>query len=71
MRVVPRNAASDAEFETPIAEDVGDRGLLGDLDGLCSGSNVTAVPRRICFVRCAAAASAISGSASIEKGRMK
>src|SRR5690349_8030078 len=32
MRVVPRDTASDAEFETAIAEDVGDRGFFGDLD---------------------------------------
>ena len=32
MGIVPRNAASDTKFETTIAEDVGDRSFLGDLD---------------------------------------
>ncbi len=32
MGIVPRNAASDAEFKTTITEDVGNRGFLGDLD---------------------------------------
>src|SRR5215469_660055 len=32
MGIVPRNAASDAEFKTTITDDVGNRGFLGDLD---------------------------------------
>jgi len=39
--------------------------------GLCNGSKVTAVPRRMRLVRWAAAASTISGSASIENSRIK
>src|SRR5689334_16748568 len=34
MGIVPRNPASDAEFKTTITENVGNRGLLGDLDGV-------------------------------------
>ena len=39
--------------------------------GLCKGSKVTAVPTRMRVVRCAAAASTISGSAKIENSRLK
>src|SRR2546428_371077 len=39
--------------------------------GLCNGKSVTAVPSRIRVVRCAAAASTISGEARTENARLK
>src|SRR5712692_688962 len=71
-RVVDRGRpAPHPELQTAIAEDVGDGRFFGDLHRAVQGKRVTAVPRRILVVRCAAAASTMSGSARIEKARLK
>jgi len=67
----PRKYPRPADTDDPAPAAANQRWAEAIFIGLCNGSKVTAVPRRMRLVRWAAAASTISGSASIENSRIK